>query len=366
LIAATLSFVGCASAPTATNTPAGRAFAEANPLFHQDPRWLGADAALSTPLAPGRTLWLFGDTFIALSDKHVRTESTMVHNTVAIQTGDDPRTAAMVFSWRTNADSPPDAFFPERGSHYFWPGCGIRLSEGPLVVFLYDIVNTNGEQFGFKCTGYALALVDNPDAPAAAGEPRIVPVATSAFDAVPATALVREGDYVVALAIRENGTHAGALVRYPAAALAQGDVSHAEWWAGNARGWVSASALGANGPTFVLDDAGAECSIHWDARTKSYIHIASYGFGATTIGMRTAPNLTGPWSEPVTVYRPPESDGPHPFVYAAKAHPELIGPHPDDLVLTYATNSFTFGDLFTPEGERSLYWPQFVVVKVGK
>ena len=26
--------------------------------------WLGGDAAYSVPLSPGRTLWLFGDTFI--------------------------------------------------------------------------------------------------------------------------------------------------------------------------------------------------------------------------------------------------------------------------------------------------------------
>ena len=115
-----------------------------------------------------------------------------------------------------------------------------------------------------------------------------------------------------------------------------------------------------------MDDAGSESSLHWDARAKSYLHIASYGFGASTIGLRTAPALTGPWGSPVVVYSPPESDGPQPFVYAAKAHPELVGPEAADLLITYATNSFNFGDLFTEEGRNSLYWPRFVVVQVGK
>jgi hypothetical protein len=53
-------------------------------------------------------------------------------------------------------------------------------------------------------------------------------------------------------------------------------------------------------------------------------------------------------------------------VYAAKAHPELAGPDPADLVVTYATNSFEFADLLTQEGERTLYWPRFVVVRIGK
>jgi hypothetical protein len=149
------------------------------------------------------------------------------------------------------------------------------------------------------------------------------------------------------------------------AALARGDITKAEWWAGDARGWVPVSMLGKDGPAIVLDDAGSECSIHWDQRTGSFIHVASYGFGASEIGMRTAPAITGPWSTPAFVYRPPESDRPRPFVYAAKAHPELIGPEPEDLVVTYATNSFAFADLLTKQGEQTLYWPRFVTIQIG-
>jgi hypothetical protein len=366
LIVATLCAIGCASSQPAARDPTGRAFVEADRLFHQDPRWLGGDAALSVPLSKGHTLWLFGDTFVALSSANVRSESKMVRNTVAIQAGDDPRTASITFSWRKNMDGSPASFFPEHGQRWYWPGHGIRLAEGPLVIFLYVMVGTPGKNLGFACTGYALAQIDEPDAPAATWEPRIVEAAPSAFDAIPATAVVRDGAYVIALAIRQEGAHAGALVRYPAASLAKGNVSRAEWWEGDARGWVPESALGLGGPVFVMDDAGAECSLHWNAHTRSFIHIASYGFGASTIGLRTAPALTGPWSSPVVVYRPPESDGPRPLVYAAKAHPELVGPDPGDLVATYAANSFEFGDLFTQQGARSLYWPRFVLVQVGK
>ncbi len=145
----------CSTSHAAAISPTGRAFTEAEELFRRDPRWLGADAALSIPLADGRTVWLFGDTFIAKSSAHVRSESEMVRN-------------------------------------------------------------------------------------------------------------------------------------------------------------------------------------------------------------------TGPWSSPIVVYRPPESDGPRPFVYAAKAHPELAGPHAADLVVTYATNSFDFWDLFARQGACSLYWPRFVLVPVGE
>jgi len=352
-----------AAAPARVVEGSGRAFEAAEALFRSDPRWLGADAALSIPLGPERTLWLFGDTFVAKTEARSRGESEMVRNTVAIQTGADPRSAKSTFGWRRDADGTPASFFPESGAEWYWPGHGARLgARGPLILFLFKLRGTPGEGLGFAHAGWAVAVVDDPDAPLDAWRPRIVDAPALPFDAVPATAVFVDGERVVALAIRQAGAHAGALVRYDAIRLARGDVSGTEWWSGSA--WVPQGALGPAGPAFVLDDAGAECSIHFDARTRSWVHVASYGFGASTIGVRTAPALTGPWSAPTTVYRPPESSGKKPFVYAAKAHPEIAGEDPRDLVVTYATNSFEFGDLFTPEGRRALYWPRCVAVRL--
>ena len=343
-----------------------RALPEAEQVFHQESRWLGADAALSVPIASGRTLWLFGDTFIATSDARVRAPAKMVRNTVAVQDGVDPRTARMSFCWGAGADGEPDSFFGRRDGHWYWPGHGIRLKEGPLVLFLYAMEKAgDGGPLGFACTGYALAVIDHPDAPPSDWRPLILDAPPLKFDAIPATAAVREGNHVVAVAIRQKGVHAGALVRYPAASLARGDVAGAQWWAGEARGWVAEDELGTGGPAWVFDDAGAECSLHWSERTRRYVHVASYGFGATTIGVRTATSLTGPWSAPVTVFRPPESDAARPFVYAAKGHPELDGPDPGDLLVTYAANSFTFADLLRSPGEKELYWPRMVCVPGG-
>ena len=351
---------------SAPGDPIGRAFTEAEGLFRQDSRWLGADAALSVPIGEGRTVWLFGDTFVATTNACVRSQADMVRNTIAIQTGEDPRSATMTFRWGRDSDGSPASFFPERDNHWYWPGHGVRLEEGPLVIFLYATVGTPGEGLGFANAGYSIAVIDDPDASLEKWRPRIYDMAPSSFDAVPATAVTQDRGYIVAVAIRQEGTHAGALVRYPAASLSQGDVGDAEWWAGGERGWVPEASLDTSGPVYVLDDAGSECSLHWDGRVGSFVHVASYGFGSSTIGLRTAPAITGPWSPAEVVYRPPESDGPQPFVYAAKAHPELAGVETADLVVTYATNSFEFGDLFTQQGENSLYWPRFVIVHLGK
>lgn len=362
LVLTMLMAVVSSAEPSEAGGPTGRAFAEAEGLFRQDSRWLGADAALSVPIGKGRTVWLFGDTFVATTSACVRSQANMVRNTIAIQTGEDPRFATMTFHWGRNSDGSPASFFPTQDNRWYWPGHGVRLEEGPLVIFLYATVGTPGEGLGFANAGFAIAVIADPDASPEKWNPRIVDMAPSSFDAVPATAVIQDSGYIVAVAIRQEGMHAGALVRYPTSSLSQGDVGGAEWWAGGERGWVPEASLDASGPVYVLDDAGSECSLHWDERVGSFVHVASYGFGASTIGLRTAPALTGPWSDAVVVYRPPESDGPRPFVYAAKAHPELDGIESADLVVTYATNSFEFGDLFTREGERSLYWPRVVLV----
>lgn len=343
-----------------------RPWPEMEALFRRDPRWLGGDAILSIPLAPDRTLWLFGDSLVARSAANVRREAVMPHNTVALERGLELQGAEISFHWRRDLLGRPSSFFPDQGTRYFWPGHGLRFENGPLVIFLFGIVSTPGKGLGFDGAGYAIAVIDDPDAPLDEWKPRIADGPALPFDAMPSTAVARSGEHVVALATRQSGTHAGALVRYRVESLAQGDLSGAEWWCGEDRGWVPTGSVGAEGPAFVIDDAGSECSLHWDERVKSWVHVASYGFGATTIGLRTAPAITGPWSAPTTIYRPPESDRPTPFVYAAKAHPEIEGPSPDDLVITYATNSLDFLDLFTVRGANELYWPRVVVVPLRR
>ena len=346
-------------------TAVGRAYASADTLFRGDRRWLGGDGALSVPLSAGRTLWLFGDSFVSLIDPPARATARLPRNTIAIQTGADPRSATMSFAWNQSSASIPTSFFPDVGGSWYWPGHGIRLTEGPLVVFLTAVRPTPGIGLGFAVSGYALAVIDNPDVAPAAWHVRIVAGPTLPFDAIPATAVLRDGDWIVALAVPTVGNKRGLLARYPASALASGNLSTAQWWAGDARGWVATTDVGVSGPTAVMDDAGAECSLHWDAQRGLFVHVASYGFGATTIGLRSSPTLTGPWSAPVTVYRPPESDLSQPFVYAAKAHPELTGAN-GDLLMTYVANSFTLADLLTANGQRTLYWPRMAVMHFNR
>lgn len=346
----------------ADGAPEARAYPEGDRIFHADARWLGGDAAISVPLSATRTLWLFGDSFIDETAPYSRADAAFVRNTVAIETGRDPRTATMRFYWRHNRDNVPTAFFSSQTDYWYWPRGGLRLKGGALYLFL-DKVKAAANDLQFALDGYAIVRIANVDNEPSRWTVRIFDQPALPFDAQPGSAPILSGTHVVTLATRQSDGHAGALLRYRLRALRAGNSIAGEWWLG-ARGWVPTNRVGAHGPTFIIDDAGAESSVHWDARRRCFVHVASYGFGASSIGVRMAPRLTGPWSDAVTVYRPPESDALRPFVYAGKAHPEQIGA--PGLLVTYVANAFDAKALLTPDGERNLYWPHFVSVPIDK
>jgi hypothetical protein len=346
--------VADAPAPTASQWP------EADALFHRDPRWLGADAAYSIPLGGDRTLWLFQDSFVATSAANVRTESHMVHNTVAVQTGRDPTTASIAFAWSGGGGGggeKPGSFFPEdEENHWYWPLEGIRI-DGVLVIFQQRIRGTPGQNLGFADDGCRALLVANPD-----DDPHAWRTTKVDLDALPgmprgidlATAVVRQGDDVFMLAVAESNDHAGYLAKARAADLAAGNFGALAWWNG------SAYVAGAT-PAKVMDNAGPENSLHFDSTSKKWVHVRTDGFGATTIVVSFADRIEGPWSSPRLVFRPPEDDREHISVYAAKAHPELVAD--GALVITYATN--TLADFGTLVRDSSIYYPRFVKLRLG-
>lgn len=79
--------------------------------------------------------------------------------------------------------------------------------------------------------------------------------------------------------------------------------------------------------------------------------------GPGDVAMRAAPALTGKWTAPKMLYRPPEFFRPNVTIYSAKAHPQLRGA---DLLLTYATNTTQFGEHLT---DSEIYYPRFVKLK---
>ena len=117
---------------------------EADALFHRDPQWLGGDDAYSLDLGDERVAWFFGDSFVAPTSPGERRATTMVHNSIGIQTGYDPTTADFKTYWR-NTDGKPTSFFPDDGKHYFWPG-GSILDRRQIAGILHAVVDQGSDE----------------------------------------------------------------------------------------------------------------------------------------------------------------------------------------------------------------------------
>lgn len=326
--------------PHATTWP------EADALFRSDPRWLGADGAYSIPLGGERTLWLFGDTFVAREPRDPWKNPAFLRNTIGIQHGLDPSRAFMRFYWQTNEDGQPRSWLPEDGKVWHWPGHGIVI-DGVLVMLWGRVGTPADDPDGYEGAGPSRVLVvDNPDDEPVAWRPREGKVPADAHDVDLGGAVLREGDKVYVYGSR-GALHEVFVARYDVSRVREGDLSTPAWYADGA--WSTAEA-----PTAITGLNAPEYSVHHDAKLGKYVMAITEGYGAATLAIRVADAPEGPWSQPRSFLRPPESFDDDAFVYAGKGHPELLGA---DLVMTYVPASFAERD---DEASRAtLYHPHF-------
>ena len=345
---AAFAFLLLVTLTTALHSQTASPWPEADRLFHSDPRWLGSDAAFSVDLGHGRILWLFADTWIAHPGSHSRRNAAFVHNTIAIDNGYDPAHAAIQFFWHTRHAQPSEILLSDDNT-WVWPGAGIRIGSS-LILFAERVAPDHSKNsLGFKGVGWNAYLISNPDDDPSLWRPRLI--ASRHDDVILASAVLRQGDFIYLFGA--NDRHDLYLARINAKDLVAGDFSWLAWWTGN--NWSAVSA--ARKP--IMRNVDTETSIQRDPRGRGFIEINSQSFGASDIVMRTASALTGPWTAPRVVYRPPESDQPDPFVYAAKSHAELRGA---DLVVTYATNGFTDHAM----EDMARYFPRFVRITLPR
>jgi len=322
---------------------------EADALFRSDSRWMGSDDAYSIDLGDGRTLWLFGDTFISRTFLNTRRLSTMIRNSVAIQSGYDPSTASIEFYWRTEKRAPA-SFFPEDGDTWFWPGHGIALN-GKLVIF-FMATRSSSEGIGFEHPGWRAVAVSNPDQPPSEWNVEWLATPDNPFGLMVSGSVVRSGDHVVAFCVKEP-EHTIHLVRWSVAEVMDGDLMQPQWWAGEADGWVAQQEL-VGAPQALFSEGQTEFTIHHEPLLERYLEIQTIGFGRADLGYRLSDAPTGAWTALQAFYRPEEQQIPDVLIYAAKAHPQLEGA---DLVLTYATNIVGYGQLVA---HTDLYYPRFL------
>jgi hypothetical protein len=244
---------------------------------------------------------------------------------------------------------------------WFWPYHGVRTPQG-LFLFLVQIERTADPlAFGFKLTATWLGRVANPDDPPGDWVVSQSRLPWGSERRLFGSSVLRLGEecYVYGTA---DAAAAGGLVRKdvilaraPASALAD----FARWRFWSSSGWVED--VERSDP--VCRGVANEFSVSYQPALGRYIMLYTQESLSEYIVFRLAPEPAGPWGEPVRIYRCPEAEwDSRIFCYAAKGHPELAS-SPDELVVTYITNSTDFGLI---ESDARLYRPRFLRVNFSK
>jgi hypothetical protein len=319
--------------------------------FTTDFVWRGADGASSVDLENGKVVWLFSDGFICSDSSQSRTTSTMIRNSIAIQDGYDLKTASINYYW-DQSNKKPQAFFHRPGKFWFWTGHGVMLRD-KLLIFLMKIhgVKTG---LGFEAFGWSAVLVSNPRDEPSKWKMKYIEGAETWGTIAGSAAVLKDDNYLYAYGAVEPATHEVYVLRWKSDEAYRGNMANPEWWINGK--WVERKTKNpVPEPLFI---GGTEYSVHYDTALKKYIQIQSFGFGEGKIGIRMADSLQGKWTEPYLFYTPDYPGVKKPFMYAAKAHPELKA---DGIYITYNVNSFDFGELIE---NQTIYFPKFILVKI--
>jgi hypothetical protein len=363
------------AAGTATVTLAGRAvhvsrWPEATARFRGPGPWLGADSAYSVDLGQGRVLWLFGDTFVDPARDGSRTNgpNQFVRNSVAIQAAGPDSTpydlsrSELQFFTGPARNGAASSFFPETaGGDWYWPLSGIRLSDGPLLLFRMRIHKISSG-FGFAVAGWDAVAVDDPDRAPDSWVLRTVHDQSERADRLVGASVMQHGDYLYAYAAKNSDDdHTLYLARFPLESLrglTRDALGDPEWYTAQGFQRQSAGAI----PAPVLAAGQIEVSVHFQSQLQRFVEIQTRGLFAsdpqTAIVARTSERPEGPWSDPVAIWTPaapPNADPNKLLTYAAKAHPEQRG---GDLIVTYMQN-----DVSSQTPIDAVYYPEVLRVQ---
>ena len=342
----------CQSFDTSAYTISVESSEQINQFFTKDSIWRGADGASSIDLGNGRIVWLFSDGFICSDSSGTRKKSTITRNSVAIQKGYDLKTATVKFYWKEQSVN-PQSFFGKPGKEWFWTGHGTLIKD-KLIIFLMNVheVKTG---LGFEVAGWSAVLISNPQDDPLEWKMKYIDAPETFGTIAGSAAVVKDENYIYAFGAVEPSTHEAYLLRWKLNDAYNGNLAKPEWWSNGS--WKIRKTM--NPLPTKLFTAATEYSIHYDSSLKKFIQVQSFGFGESKIGLRLSDRLQGPWTEPYMFYTPEYTGIKRPFMYSAKAHPELT----DGIYITYNINSFDFDELLANE---TIYFPKFVKLKVIK
>jgi len=325
---------------------------------------MGGDAGYSIALASGKSLWLFGDSFVGKPAQRDRKGTRFVRNSIAISNCDEVNGWQIKYYWRNKDRSAPTAFFDTKEKkHWYWPLDGF-IYKGRLYVAISKLKDNPKEKiFSFQTVGVYLAVISNPLAPPDKWQIEYLKLSAGTV-LYPGSTIVLDGDFAYLFTVKETAApkrQQMILTRLSLAKMDRREVS-LEYFAKN-KSWKRG--IDGDDAAVVIETGHSEMSVRYHPETQQWVAVSGGDFLSGQIMIRTAPALTGPWSERQAIYEFPEmsdrnpSRDPDTWCYAVKEHIEFA--QADALLVTYACNSFKFEKLIA---NTDIYRPQVVFVRL--
>jgi Domain of unknown function (DUF4185) len=338
------------------------------PDFAYTQGWLGADDAYSIPLAPYRSVWLFGDTFVGGRSTELRSQAkTMVRNSVGISVCEPGKNCTLRYFWfRPEARQPRSFFDSGNDDLWYWPLDGF-VQGRTLYVALLAVRNkpnaTPTDVFGFEISGTKVATIRNVHASPEKWHAVIQDFTSARLWS--GISIVRDGQFLLWYTQVSGGEGRGymTVMRTAANKMATAPSSW-EYLAGDGQwkpGFPGDDAM------HVIDQAISEMSVRFHPAIHKWIAL-SIGpeFPSPRAVYRLADLPVGPWSAPQTIFEFPEMKAGSPgfdkdtFCYAVKEHTEFTV---DKIAMTYACNSTVVAKV---KADMRIYRPRVVILDLPK
>jgi hypothetical protein len=341
-------------------------------VFKRSKGWFGGDGIYTIPMngkehtisgSSDQSIIIFSDSMIGeLKENTIKPGEKMVHNAFAILKGNQPKPESINFYWNKNKDAEAESVFVPKtpkteNGDYYWLGDGFVNSEGngALYIFGYRVRTLSSEAFGFKEVGNTLIRLNVEESPTFKNiHQKDTPFYLSDVGGIyvnTKSAGARDADgYIYVYGVK--GQQKNLMV----ARVAPGDVeNYNRWQFWDGANWVAHMSEAAH----VTSNVSNELSVSQLADGR-YALIFQVDGMSTTIGMRLANNLTGPWGPIIKLWDCKDDLIKKSFVvYNAKAHPNLSAAN--ELLISYNINSVDFvNDL---KIHPQLYRPRFIRVK---
>jgi hypothetical protein len=306
--------------------------------------WVAADATFSIYLPDGRTLWLFGDTFIGKeeSDGSIAPGAVMIRNSAVIQDGDSLRTLYR------GTPSAPDDFIPTDNpdSTWYWPEHGIVFNDTLRIFVARYRTNPDGPPgFQFEFDGNDIANFTWPDIEFI--NSFSIPY-YSVNEVIYGDRILSDSIYLYIYGRKEENKEYN--IAYPHLARAKADSLTGVWEFYNGSGWTSDPAASLKINSFQVSQQYGVFK-HQD----KYVLLTQDIWFSTQIWSFTSESPSGPWANKTLVYDTPKiaSDA---FTYNAYPHPQFD----DNNMLLFSYNNN--GDFWEIFNNADLYRPVFVRV----